>query len=257
MDKRRSKIAKALSSEVDAYLYIKDELKAQGWDVRNPARFPYGQVYTQSECLANPEIKAYLGLDKPENVVKVSDTVLWVIEAKREHKQLDQTVKEAEDYAKKINQGKNLKALFISGVAGNNEDSYLIRTCFLSEGQFKPITSNDKTITSLISPETARTILHYGPDIKDIPIDEALFLAKAERINQYLHLGAINKNYRARVMAALLLALVEDTQPNVDAPPSLLIHDINSRVNRILRLQNKPEFAKYIEITLPATEDNH
>ena len=257
MKKQRSNSSKALSSEVEAYIYIKEELKAQGWDTKNPARNLSGQVYTQSECLANPEIKAYLGLEKPENIVKVSDSILWVIEAKREHKQLEQAVHEAIDYAKKINQGKNLKALFISGVAGNDKDLYLIRTCFLSDGTFKPVTSNGKEITSLLSPDTTRTILHSGPEIKDIPINEALFLTKAEKINQYLHIGAINKNYRARVIAALLLALVEDPLPNVDVPPSRLIDDINSRVRRILRVQNKPEFAKFIEIALPVTEDNH
>lgn len=257
MGKKSSGVTKALSSEVDAYVFIKDELKAIGWDTRNPARNPLGQVYTQSECLADPEIKTYLVLERPENIIKISESVLWVIEAKRSHKQLDQALNEAKYYAEKINNSKNLQALFISGVAGNQDDGYLIKTNFLSNGRYRPITSNGKEISSLISPEVARTVLTSGPDIKDIPIDETLFLSKAERINQYLHLGAINKNYRARVMAALLLALTEDTQPNIDDAPSVLIDGINSRVRRVLSKQGKPEFYKYIEIALPPTEDNH
>ncbi len=216
-----------------------------------------GQVYTQAECLSHPEIGKYLGKEKPENVVKVTETAFWVIEAKRSHPQLAQAVSEAEDYAKKINHSKNIKACFISGVAGNEIDGYLVQTRFLVGRNFKPITINGKKVSALISSEIARAVLRSGPTIQDLPIDEVFFLAKAEKINQILHLGAINKNYRARVMAALLLALIEDTPPNIDAAPTVLISDINSRAKRVLRNQDKEAFYPYIRLSLPATEDNH
>ena len=34
------------TTEVDAYAFIKSELKYLGWDVRNPVKIPSGQVYT-------------------------------------------------------------------------------------------------------------------------------------------------------------------------------------------------------------------
>lgn len=72
-----------------------------------------------------------------------------------------------------------------------------------------------------------------------------------------MHEGAVLPNQRARVMAALLLSMLGDTSPNVDAEPSVLISDINSRAERVLRAQGKPEFSDYIKITLPSTEENH
>ncbi len=249
--------AKAKSSEVDAYVFIKDRLKILGWDTRNPSRVPGGQVWTQSECLAHPEIKKTLGLQKPENIVRVRESVLWVIEAKRSHKQLDQAITEAEDYANRINTSNSIEALFVSGVAGNEVDSYLVRTRFMVCGEFKPITMNGKEISSLINCEVANKVLDSGPDIRDVVVDEAVFLGAAERINQILHLGAINKNYRASVMAALLLSLVDDTPPNIDAAPTVLIAEINSRAHRVLQQEGKPEFDKYIDLRLPDTEDNH
>lgn len=249
---------KAQSSEVDAYVFIKENLGLLGWDTRNPARHPSGQVYTQSECLAHDEIKAAFGLEKPENVVMVETTVCCVIEAKRDHKQIEQAVKEAEDYATKINKhGGTLKAPFISGVAGNEIDGYLIRSKFLHHGKFVPIRFNEKEATSLISREVARTVLEHGPEVHDVPIDDALFLNKAERINEILHLGAINKDYRARVMAALLLALVDETPPNIDAKPIVLIQDINSRAEEVLRAESKVEFFEYVKLGLPTARDNH
>lgn len=251
-------MGKPKNSEVDAYIFIKENLKNLGWDVRNPARNPAGEVYTQSECLSHPEIKKYLKNLKPENVVKLSETFYWVIEAKREHKQLQQAVSEAEDYARLINKNKSIKVLIISGIAGNQNDSYLITSKFFKNGKFVPITINGKEISSLISKEISSILLETNnPAIKDIPVDEALFLSKAEKINQILHLGAINKNYRARVMAALLLALIDEVPPNIDAPPSVLIDEINSRAKRVLRQHGKEEFLGFISISLPPTPDNH
>lgn len=249
--------AKAKSSEVDAYVFIKDRLRMLGWDTRNPERVPSGQVWTQNECLGHPEIKKRLGLQKPENIVRVRESVVWVIEAKRSHKQLEQAIEEARDYANAINSSNTMKALFISGVAGNEVDSYLVRTQFMVSGEFRPITMNGKEISSLISCEVAKKVLESGPDMRDVVVDEGVFLGAAERINQILHLGAINKNYRASVMAGLLLSLVDDTPPNIDAAPTVLIGEINNRAHRVLRKEGKPEFNKYLELRLPATEDNH
>jgi len=81
------KLRKATDSEVDAYVFIKENLKLLGWDIRNPGRHPAGQVYTQTECHAHTAIKNAFNLDRPENVVKISETMYWVIEGKRSQKQ--------------------------------------------------------------------------------------------------------------------------------------------------------------------------
>jgi len=245
------------ATEVDAYIFIKETLRELGWDTRNPSRFPSGQVYTQNECLEHPAIRAALKTDRPENVVKVTETSFWVFESKRDQRQLAVAVSEAEDYARRIHRQAGVAAPFISGVAGNHATGYLMETRYLVGRTYRPVTFNGQAATSLLSPASIRDVIANGPDLADVPVDEAQFLSAAERINAYLHLGAINKNLRARVMAALLLSLVEDTPPNVDAPPSVLIAEINARAERILRQEQKAEFIGYIKIALPTTEDNH
>ena len=54
-------MAKSKDTEVDSYIFIKENLKSLGWDTRNPARNPHGEVYTQNECFNHPEIKKRLG----------------------------------------------------------------------------------------------------------------------------------------------------------------------------------------------------
>ena len=254
MPRRRAK-----DSEVQAYQFIKDELKLLGWDVHNPERADAGQVWTQHEALHNPTINESLKGRVPENVVKVTSSVLWVIEAKRSHPQLEQALREAEDYAQAFKGNETYQARFISGVAGNVIDSFLVRTKFFDGTAFVPVTLNGVPATGLLGQAALQTILRTGhSDIADPEIDEQLFIAKAEHINEILHLGAVNPHQRAGVMAALLLARVSDTSPNIDeSRPDVLIRDINARVQSILRDQGKSEFADYINIALPSTPDNH
>jgi len=212
---------------VDAYAFIKSELKNLGWDVRNPTIYSQGQVYTQNQCLSDPEIKKWLDKKRPESIVKVRDTSLWVIEAKSKRGEIDLALDDAENYyAKRLNQSNILKVLFVSGVAGNDADGYLIKSRFWKDGVFKPITLNDREMSGLLSPEIALRVLQANTaELKDIPIDQTFFLAKAERINEILHLGAVNINDRARVMAALLLSTLDETPPQLDCDP----HSANQR----------------------------
>ena len=95
---------KPKNSEVDAYTYIKEELEKLGWVVRNPARVSDGEVYKQNEVLAHKELKKYLVRDMPEAVVKLNESDFWVIESKRDKKDIETALDEAIDqYAKKIN----------------------------------------------------------------------------------------------------------------------------------------------------------
>lgn len=213
-------VSKPRETEAEAYAFIKASLKTLKWDTRNPSRVDGGRVWTQNQCLADQEIHRLLGDTRPENIVKVTETVLWVIEAKRSHKQLEQAFSEAiNDYAKPLNKGDKYKAVFVSGVAGNDQDSYLIKNGFIDGGTVKPITMNGSPTTGLLTELQLRHILDTGkPDIADPQIDEKLFRDTAERISAILHLGAIPPHRRAGVMAALLLAMVNDTPPRHRIP---------------------------------------
>ena len=101
---------KPKNSEVDAYTYIKEELEKLGWVVRNPARVSDGEVYKQNEVLAHKELKKYLVRDMPEAVVKLNESDFWVIESKRDRKDIETALDEAIDqYAKKINSSDKIK----------------------------------------------------------------------------------------------------------------------------------------------------
>ena len=246
-------------SEADAYSYIKEQLSLLGWIVKNPARNLNGEVYRQNECLNHPEIKKALNLEKPEAVVKISSSKLWIIESKRHQNQLEQALDEAKEYANKINAKSNvITALIVTGVAGNDTDTYLVKHRYWNGAAYIPITVNGHEPTSFLSKELAEQVLKNGAVIDDIPkVSEEFFIQKAERINEILHNGAINLNLRARVIAALALCYLAKEMPNRESDPTELISDINTRVKEVLEKHGKGEFKSLIELQLPPTRDNY
>jgi type I restriction-modification system DNA methylase subunit len=243
-------------SEFSSYVFIKNDLRALKWNTANPNRNPNGQVYTQQECLDNPEIEPYLVRQRPEYVVKVREDVFWVIEAKATHAQLAQAFDEAKGYARDIAANTNVRPFLLSGVAGNDADGYLVHTAvFFADGTTDDVTYNDKAITGFLSPDQARYLADNNThQLNELVADEEIFLAVAERINKTLHEASINKDARATVIASVLLSMVSDTLPNFNASPDVFVRDVNNRAEDVLIAHSKREFAEQIELRLPHEE---
>lgn len=243
-------------SEFTSYIWIKNELKSVGWNTRHPSRNSEGQLFSQQECHDVEYIKQQLGLKKPEYVIKLSEDQFYVIEAKGDVSEIEKAFKEAKEYAKLINESSQVAAPIISGVAGNDDDGYLVKSAFLVNGQFRTINYDGKEITSLVSPNLAKDLLERNSNqIIELKINESQLLKIAEEINEVLHLGSINKDERAAVMAALLLALIDDTKPNYNASAPVFVKDINARAEEVLISHNKRDFIKHIEVRLPSNKE--
>jgi len=241
-------------SEVHAYIHINDELI-------NKKKWNRNQIFTQQECLKIKPIKEAFGTKKPENVVKISEDMFYIIEAKNERKKVDAALDEARDYyAHRINKARKVKARFITGIAGNPQEGFIAKSQVLNEinGEWEIIKENDIEITGLLSKKQVEYILERKTaNIKDIEINDAEFLRAAEDINGILHEGGINKDYRARVISAILLALSEGTDIDLNSNPEILIKSINARVGSVLSKHHKSDFSRFIEIELPSSADNH
>jgi hypothetical protein len=131
-------MAVSFSSETHAYGWIKRELKRKGFDTKNPARDPRGEVYTQHECNQNGDIKEALDGGIPENIVQLDARTFWVLEAKSKPKDLDKAYQEAIDYAETANRrSQSLKIILASGVAGSDEDGYRAKTALFLNGEWQ------------------------------------------------------------------------------------------------------------------------
>jgi type I restriction enzyme M protein len=126
-------------TEVEAYGFIRQRLGELGWVVKSPSLTTGGQVWTQNQCLAHAEIKLAFGTMRPENIVKISETSVWVIEAKASRSELNKALDEAvSEYAKRINDLKslNVSAVLATGVAGSEQAGYLVTTKMRVDGRW-------------------------------------------------------------------------------------------------------------------------
>lgn len=247
-------------SEVEAYDFIRRRLRELEWNVKNPNLNTGGQVWTQNQCFAEPELKKALGLNRPENIVKVREGMVWVIEAKPYRRQLAEAVDEAVNfYSKAINDKckRRMQAVLASGVAGNEESGYLVQTKVRINSRWQTVTLNGHEATGLLSPADVNTLITtQDSDIHEFAPPQRLFLRAAEDINEYLHIGGINKNDRAKTMAALLLSVIKEP-PNLDADLPVLMGEINVRSETRLRENNKPDFAPFVKLLPPTNITNH
>ena len=120
------------------------------------------------------------------------------------------------------------------------------------------VSENDIELTGLLSKHQIERLMETNnPNLKEFEISDKEFLKAAEDINGYLHEGGINKDLRAKIISAILLALVEGPELNLGVTPHELITSINTRVDLILKKDNKSEFSRFIKIDLPSVPDNH
>jgi type I restriction enzyme M protein len=253
--KRRGK---AVDSEYQSYIYIRNELKDRGWNIANPNREASGQLYTQHEYLQNPEIASKWGKLHSEYVVKLAEDKFWVIEAKPRLEEIDKAFQEAKDYGKLLNEHKFVRAMIVTGVAGNDIDKYLVRSAFWVESNktYQTIVYEEKEITSILSPEIAKRLIDQNtPVLKEFDIPDDELLKAADEINKNFHLAGIKKAFRATIVASMLLSLLGDTEPNINATPDILIEEINVRAKEALKEHEKEDADRHIEIQLPEKPD--
>jgi len=243
-------------SEFPSYAFIKKELVVLGWNTDNPNRNPLGQVYTQQECLDNPLIGNCLGGLKPEYVIKISEEVFWVIEAKATHEQYNEAFGDLKNYCSRFNSSLTIKAPFASLVLGNDHDGYMVTNFFIVGDNFQEINYGGNVLTSLLSSQTVENILEtQSPDLTDLEIKEGQLLKTAEEINSTLHSASINKDERASAMASILLSLVDGKEPDHSLNARVYVKNINNKAEDVLISHNKREFFQHIEIKLPNRSD--
>ncbi|MEH1814356.1 MAG: N-6 DNA methylase [Nostoc sp.] len=238
------------SSEFRAYPWILKKLKLRDWNTANPNRNPKGEVWTQNECLANPEISKALGTKKPENVVIISSNIFWTIEAKEGRTNIKTAVKEAQEYANYINNSSQvIRVLFATGVAGNDEEGYEIRHFYLKSGDWKSVVVGKHPLERMLSKKEALRIIDSdSPNLErpDLSISEAVQLSN--QINETLHLAKVGKEERALFVAILLLALHEDLSLQYRNDARIFINDINSRAEKVFRDSGRNELWELIKI---------
>jgi type I restriction enzyme M protein len=132
-----------------------------------------------------------------------------------------------------------------------------MQTAIRLDGKWHTVTINKQEATGLLSSDDVATLLKDGgSDVHEYAPPQWLFISAAERINEILHSGGINKNDRAKTMAALLLSVIHEP-PNLETSLPVLIGEINTRSETELKANGKPDFAPFVKILAPTSHTNH
>lgn len=249
-----------MDSEFRAYAYIEASLSELGWNTSNPSRG--GMVYTQREFRGHDSLlTSALGLQAPENTIRIGwngGFKYWIIEAKRLHKDAKQALREAQSYANSVNAIEPNTACFATGVVGTPDQSFYVTTTYWNGRKWKEVAINEFETTGFLSNEQCRDILsNNDSDLATFNDDPERFLQKANAINKTLHDNEIPVGDRAKLIAALLLALAKDANMTIYEDPSRLIREINGLIRDLLSDYEKEEFSTVIGLAPPATEKNH
>ena len=187
-----------------------------------------------------------------------------MIEAKADHKDLDTATSEAKQYASKINDLIQDStddiglARFVTGIAGTPDETFYVTTQFWNGEKWSEVAINDYETTGFLSQEQCQSILaNNNPNLDFFDDSPERFLAKANDINETLHANEIPVGDRAKIMAALLLALAQDGNLQIHTEPRRLMREINGLIGDLLKQHGKEAFAEVIKLTPPATEKNH
>jgi len=192
-------------------------------------------------------------------VVQINEEIYYIIEAKNERKKLNIACKEAKNYGDLINRKNKLKASFVTGIAGNDDEGFIAKSFYFNGKEWDVITENEAELTWLLSKNQIETILiNKDSKIKDIEISDEEFIESADRINEILRENAIPKDTRGKFISALLLALSDGSEINLnEKDATVLISVINAKVDSILYKHKKQGFSRFIKIDVPSSLDNH
>jgi len=245
---------KGKTSEFRAYPWITKRLKQKGWNTLNPNTNPLGEVWTQQECLEDAQIQAALQAQRPENVIKITSTDFWVVEAKKGIAALDQACNEAKAYADLINKKSSSISHIATGVAGDEESGFEARHHICINGKWERIVVEKKTATGFLTKqEVNRLIAQKTSNLVRDEISQRELIFLANSINDQLHLAKITKEDRAILVAILLIALHQD--PSLKkGDPAIFLKNINARAEVIFKASHKEELWEKVKITFTAAQ---
>lgn len=247
-------------SEFRAYSYIETVLRDLGWDARNPRRG--GDVFTQHEFHnVDPLLDQALGRQSPENVVRIpwaTDFAYWIIEAKAAINDLDLAVKEAQAYANSINEIQPSAARFATGIAGTPDDSFYVSTTYWNDTSWEEVKINNFETTGFLTLSQCIEILNLNsPRILQYIVDNDLFLAKATEINRTLQEYGVAARNRAGLVAGVLLALAGESTLPVSGSTDVLVRDINTRIEALLKKHGRIDVLPALALRPPTGTENH
>jgi len=200
-------MAKKKRAESRTRYFIRNQAVKRGWNTNHPSKL--------GDCLEEQEISNHfsnlgLGLDKPDFLFSLNGIPCMIVEAKNELSKIDVAIKEAIEYADKINAASTYKIKIAVGVAGEEDFGFAVVVRYLKNNIWKPLISFGYEITNIPSKQEIELALLADDATTSVTVpSSAEFVDAAIELSGILRLAKIEAPLRPKVIGAIVLALYQ------------------------------------------------
>lgn len=209
-------------AESRARYFTRKVAEEKGWDIRHPQR--------GGDCLEEQEVEAYLsdtslGLNRPDFVLCLKGEPAIVIETKNDFKKYDEAIDEAIEYCQLINAKGHYNVKIAIGVAGEDDNGYIVIVKYLKNGKWQYLTSKGNALTAILSKQECINALSSDDSTTELTIpSSAEFIEAAVEVSNILRTAKIETTLRPKVVGAITTALYHG---EIDISTKDVLKDIN------------------------------
>lgn len=187
--------------------FVRTQSNKRGWNAKHLAK---GGDFLEEQEIINHFPDIGLGLTKPDFLICLAGEPVVIVEAKNNIKKIDEATTQAIKYAENINEAKKYAIKIVVGVAGEEDNGYLIEVKFLAKNNWIPLKSNGYQLTSIPSPKEVELALEANNATTTVSVpNSAEFIDAALELSTILRLAKIEAPLRPKVIGAIVLAMYE------------------------------------------------
>ena len=200
-------MSKTKRSESRTRYFIRTISNKRGWNINH--------ISKQGDFLEEQEIVNHfptigLGQERPDFLVCFKGEPTIVIEAKNDIKKIDQSIEEAIDYANTINATKKYSVKIAVGVAGEEDNGFIVKVRYLKGKNWEPLKSGGYELTTIPSKKETELAIQADDSTTNVSVpSSAEFVEAAIELSKILRQAKIEAPLRPKVIGAIVTALYQ------------------------------------------------
>lgn len=187
--------------------FIRTQSSKRGWQVKHLSK---GGDFLEEQEISNHFPDIGLGLTKPDFMICLSGEPCAIIEAKNDIKKIDSATAQAIGYANEINKTKKYSIKMVVGVAGEEDNGYLVEVKYLKKNSWIALKSQGYQLTSIPSKREIELALEADDATTSVSVPSSSeFIDAALEVSNILRLAKIEAPLRPKVIGAIVLAMYQ------------------------------------------------
>lgn len=192
-------------AESRARYFTRKVAQEKGWNTRH--------LQSGGDFLEEQEVSAFfpnigLGMTKPDFLVCLNGEPAIIIETKNDFRKSNEAIEQAIGYCNAINASGHYAVKIAIGVAGEDENGYIVVVKYCKNGVWKELSSKGNALTAILSKQECIDALSSDDFTTHISIPSSSeFIDAAIEVSNILRTAKIETTLRPKVVGAITTAL--------------------------------------------------